>query len=177
MLTFDEYQAGLYVGGFTENSNCTADYTHSWEEFYNTTDSVVNKTQFMVSWKDQMNMGWKQFQGNNWNETSFPKFMNTAEFEFGMDEFTAATWWFAASMENMPNENGDDENGALYKQTYRKNTKTNAISPLWQYYNTQYYNRNEGGLLGQALWYFSQGCFSADSYWTALSGEPSVMAW
>lgn len=61
------------------------------------------------------------------------------------------------------------------KADFKPMTMQNVVRPLWKHYLDMYYVVD--GLLSQAMWFFSQGCYSADSYWTALSMDPGLQAW
>lgn len=55
----------------------------------------------------------------------------------------------------------------MYEGTWKFLREQSIVVPI----NT------EDGQLPVQMWYFSKNCFSAESYWTALSQDPYFMAW
>jgi len=81
----------------------------------------------------------------------------------------SSTWWDATVSKKNPKH--------ITKNQWMKQQKS-MYEGVWQFMEEQsvVVPIGDNMLLPVQMWYFSQQCYSAESYWTALSQDPSFMA-
>lgn len=92
----------------------------------------------------------------------------------GADIDEAQTAWNAANSRNRKHKD------TVTKKEWMKE-QDNKLHGMWQFLEEQMVAvplpGNDQTMLPVQMWYFSQNCFAAESFWTALSWDPSVLAW
>lgn len=93
----------------------------------------------------------------------------------GADLDEAQTAWMAAIANNKRRHKG-----TVHKDGWMQQQNA-TYHGMWQFLEDQMVAVPLPGMdekmLPVQMWYFSQTCFAAESYWTALSWDPSYLAW
>lgn len=112
---------------------------------------------------------WGQLAGDSQvSSLNHNDFMINAMREFNLDMTAASIYWDSSNKyqpDHLPKEQWMKEQKRVYNGVWRWMEEQSIVVPL-----------EDDGSLPVQMWYFSQNCFSAESYWTALSQDPSTLA-